>query len=78
MAHWSFAAFLALACHLLFPAQFHLFLVVGVVAAAVKEFWYDLRYETDDAAGSGGVTGSIEDFSFYCLGLLIAVILTLL
>ena len=37
---------------------------VGILAAAVKEFWYDQNYETPEVRGS-----NLQDFSFYCAGL---------
>lgn len=45
----------------------------GVVAAlaAVKEFWFDQRYETDVVRGS-----NLEDWSFYLLGAGIAAVLS--
>lgn len=39
-------------------------LVVGVAAAAVKEFWYDARYELPKQSFGD----NLMDFSFYCLG----------
>lgn len=41
-------------------------LIIGVIAAGVKEFWYDYHYETADERGSSPV-----DFTFYVLGLVI-------
>lgn len=43
---------------------------IGIVAAGVKEFWYDEKYETIEVRGS-----SLEDFTFYCVGLVGAVVL---
>jgi hypothetical protein len=40
---------------------------LGVVAAAVKEFYYDPRFENEATRGS-----DLEDFSFYMLGILIS------
>lgn len=40
------------------------------VFAGVKEFWYDLKYETP--ATSGGLVGGLEDFAGYELGAVIA------
>ena len=41
---------------------------VGVLYAAIKEFWFDLNFETLEA--SGGLPGSVEDFVFYLVGML--------
>jgi hypothetical protein len=50
-------------------------LAIGLVTAyaAVKEFWYDYRYEDAVTRGS-----SLEDFVFYIVGLAIAAVVTLL
>ena len=40
-----------------------------VVLAGLKEFWYDYKYETVDVRGS-----SLEDFTFYMVGVFTAVI----
>lgn len=45
------------------------FVVGAVVATAIKEFWYDYRFETVDERGS-----SLQDFLFYQLGIWVAVI----
>lgn len=45
-------------------------IVVGglfVVYAAVKEFWFDIHYETPEV--SGGWSGGVKDFAFYMVGL---------
>lgn len=39
------------------------FVPIAVALAAVKEFWYDYKYESAEARGS-----SLEDFSFYMSG----------
>jgi hypothetical protein len=44
-------------------------ILTGVVAAGVKEFWYDANFENQATRGS-----DLEDFSFYVLGIVIAVI----
>jgi hypothetical protein len=41
---------------------------VGVLYAAIKEFWFDLNFETVES--SGGFAGSVEDFVFYLIGML--------
>lgn len=41
-------------------------LAVGIPAAALKEFWYDEKYEDPATRGS-----SLLDFSMYMVGLLI-------
>jgi hypothetical protein len=43
---------------------------IVIAFAAVKEFWWDIRYETEGE--SGGVVGGVEDFTFYVVGLAIA------
>lgn len=35
-----------------------------IVAAAIKEFWYDQHFESAEVRGS-----NLKDFSFYCLGI---------
>jgi hypothetical protein len=52
----------------LFFGEHWLFLYAGVFAAAIKEFWYDERYESPEIRGS-----SFQDFIFYCVGLFGAV-----
>lgn len=37
--------------------------------AALKEAWWDPRYETEETAGSG-----LEDFAFWALGVAVAII----
>lgn len=75
MTHWSFAAFLTLTVARLAPSAIGAYIVLAICAAAIKEFWYDLKYETPDAMGSGGIKGSIEDFTFYMIGLVSAMII---
>lgn len=45
-------------------------LVMGV--AAIKEFWFDMKYETAEV--SGGLDGGLEDFGFYSLGVLLGIL----
>ena len=60
--------------HDLFKWSWYLALVtLGVAAAGVKEFWYDKNYENAATRGS-----DFEDFSFYCLGIIIAIAVILI
>jgi hypothetical protein len=43
-----------------------------VVYAAIKEFWFDMRYERPEV--SGGFKGGVEDFSFYMIGMVVGLI----
>jgi hypothetical protein len=52
------------------PFALWAFLIV-LALAAVKEFWYDEKYETAEVRGS-----SIEDFAFYAFGAGFAAILS--
>jgi hypothetical protein len=47
-------------------------LLTVAALAAIKEFWYDQRYETPEVRGS-----SLEDFSFYLVGATIATAVSL-
>jgi len=40
----------------------------SLVFAAIKEFYFDIKYE--DPATCGGWEGSLEDFSWYCAGII--------
>lgn len=43
---------------------------VGVVLAALKEFWFDTRYEIPaQQIGSIAGGGALQDFTGYCIGL---------
>jgi hypothetical protein len=44
--------------------------LVGLAFAILKEFWFDPTYE--DPETSGGFIGDCEDFSFYVIGILVA------
>jgi len=44
--------------------------------SAVKEFWYDMHYETPEV--SGGWKGGLLDFSFYQVGIILSLIRFLL
>lgn len=50
------------------PQYIWYFLDAGVLLAAVKEFWWDYRFENTEVRGS-----SMEDFNVYCMGLIIAI-----
>jgi hypothetical protein len=69
-AHWGFAFFALTAA-----ARFHLpywpCAVVALALAAVKEFWFDPRYETDQNIWPDGV----EDFVGYATGIALAAVL---
>ncbi len=67
MSHWLGGAFAVLAGYTLFGLK-GMWLSVGAVfiGAAVKEFWFDYKYESTEVRGS-----SLEDFLFYILGLVI-------
>jgi hypothetical protein len=43
---------------------------VALVAAAIKEFWYDQNYETTDERGS-----NLLDFSMYAVGIVLGLLL---
>ena len=45
-------------------------IVIAVILAAIKEFWYDYHYESAEVRGS-----SLKDFVFYCLGIAAGAIL---
>jgi hypothetical protein len=47
-------------------------LLAVAALAAIKEFWYDEKYETTEVRGS-----SLQDFIFYLLGAGAAVVATL-
>jgi len=44
-----------------------------VAFAIVKEFWFDLKYERPEV--SGGWSGGVEDFSFYVIGVCVALLM---
>lgn len=44
--------------------------------SVVKEFWYDINYESP--SDSGGWLGSLKDFGFYNLGAAIGYVTTLM
>ncbi len=48
---------------------FGMLISCGVGLAALKEFWYDEKYETPVTRGS-----SLKDFTFYILGIYIAAV----
>ncbi len=43
---------------------------VGIIFAAIKEFWFDIHFETPET--SGGWSGGVRDFSFYIIGIIAA------
>jgi len=49
--------------------------VIGLTYALLKEFWFDLRYESPET--SGGFDGSFRDFCFYVVGIVAANILVI-
>lgn len=74
-AHFGVAAFIYLAIGHIAAKRgfFHwswygALIALGVVAAAVKEFWYDKNFENEATRGS-----DLEDFTFYVLGIAAAV-----
>lgn len=70
-SHWLAGTTWVFGTIILFGAQYLLYSVLAAVfLAALKEFWYDYKYETKEVRGS-----SIEDFMFYLVGLLIALLL---
>ena len=64
-AHFFAAAYLmsTIRRHASFHHSFIAY-VVGLSAAAIKEFWYDYKYETAEERGS-----SLLDFTMYAVGL---------
>lgn len=73
---WAFtgqAAHMGCACALMEAFRLHtslhtsiIILVIGLGLAAIKEFWYDYKFETVIERGS-----SLLDFSMYTVGLLL-------
>ena len=51
--------------NLFWGPHYFLYITVAMVIFATKEFWYDFKYETPEVRGS-----SLEDFLFYCVGIL--------
>jgi hypothetical protein len=70
MGHFLAGALIILAAGV-FGGETVLFIVlaIGVVAAAIKEFWFDLRFELPKQTWGD----SIMDFGFYMLGAAIGV-----
>lgn len=50
------------------PGSLYWLIPVSVGAAAIKEFWYDEKYESASVRGS-----SLEDFLWYCVGIIGAI-----
>jgi hypothetical protein len=60
--------------HSLFHWRWYgILIAAGIALAAFKEGWYDPRYENAATRGSG-----LEDFAFYMVGIVIAVVVILL
>lgn len=66
LSHFAWGAMILFAAGTFHASVLILFIIAFVcaVTAAVKEFWYDEKYETPDERGS-----SREDFAFYFLGI---------
>jgi len=63
-SHWLGGAFALIGSVYLFGEDCKIFAgVIILVLAAVKEFWYDYKFETSEVRGS-----SLKDFLFYVLG----------
>jgi hypothetical protein len=79
LSHFGWAALIVTWLALLAPHQFWWLLAIGEFLAAVKEFVYDLGPILglpfgEPVENSGGVSGSILDFSMYSIGALVGVI----
>jgi hypothetical protein len=73
-AHLFFAGFVLLAAVHLFGASVEWPVVGGgVLLSAAKEFFYDMHYESPGV--SGELPGGFMDFSFYMLGLFVAIVI---
>lgn len=66
-AHWGFA-FFAMAVAAMFGVHFVTAALVGLGLAALKEFWFDPRYETAQSIWPDGA----EDFGGYAFGIALA------
>ena len=73
MAHIFFGATLTFACMIFYPDYILYVLGVYVIATAVKEFWYDDKYENELTRGS-----SLLDFAAYQAGAWGALVLCLM
>ena len=71
MAHCWFA-FSVLAVAARYGLTFWVAVPVFVLLAAVKEFWFDLRFETTPPQT---IFSSTEDFAEYLLGVVLAILL---
>ncbi len=49
--------------------------IIGLAYAFIKEFWWDLKYESLET--SGGWEGSFRDFCFYVVGIVAANVLVI-
>jgi hypothetical protein len=65
-SHWAGGlAFVWGSVCLIGPGALWYSVLAGMAIAAAKEFWYDEKYETTEVRGS-----SLEDFTYYCVGLI--------
>ena len=71
VAHIGVFSFLNLVLILIFSHPI-LWFLASVIFAAVKEGWWDVKYETPETAGNGW-----EDFSTLCGGALIGMLTSL-
>lgn len=69
-AHLLAGALAVCATVAIFGASYKWYGAGGIIIfAAIKEFWYDYKYETPEIRGS-----SSEDFAFYCIGVIISLL----
>jgi hypothetical protein len=74
MSHWLAGCLFVMGFTYLFgPGAEWWCVLIFTAYAAIKEFWYDQNYETAEVRGS-----NLEDFSFYMVGVTLAVILILI
>jgi hypothetical protein len=66
-AHWGFAYFVLHFWLSRYPAEHWSIIAVALVLAAVKEFWFDIRYETAQTWQDGAL-----DFFGYAVGIMLA------
>lgn len=71
VAHTLAGILVVLGPNALFGSRFMWAWVLAlIIFAAVKEFWYDVNYESSDERGNGW-----EDFGFYIIGEVIGLVL---